>query len=58
MEDKIKWHIDHDYGRNSYLLVGDYKGNRYVEGVLDNFWGIPLMYKKWLITRKFRILEK
>lgn len=54
---EIKWSIDHDYGHNSYMLIGDYKGSRFVEGVLDSFWGLPLLYKKWLIMRKFKILN-
>jgi|TARA_R110000822_G_scaffold6851_10_gene28675 hypothetical protein len=53
----IKWSIDHDYSSNSYLLVGYYKGTRFVEGVLDKLWGFPLKYKMWLITRKFKILN-
>lgn len=55
---EIKWSIDHDYTENWYLLVGDYKGTRFVRSVLDKFWGLPLMYSKWLIKRKFRILNK
>lgn len=52
----IKWSIDHDYGDNSYMLIGDYAGNRYVEGVRKGFFGIPLLYKKWLIKLNFKIL--
>lgn len=54
----IKFSVDHDYGKNSYLLIGDYNGVRFVEGVLDKFWGIPLRYKKWLIRLKFNIINQ
>lgn len=54
----IKWNIDHDYGVNSFLLVGDYKGQRFVEGVYDGLWGFPLMYAKWLIERRYLTLYK
>lgn len=54
----ITWSIDHDYGMNSYMLVGDYKGSRFVEGVYDKLWSIPLRYKKWLITLRFKTLNK
>lgn len=54
----IKWSIDHDYGANSYLLIGDYNNTRFCEGVYSKLWGLPLMYKKWLIKRKFKILNK
>lgn len=56
--DKIKWSIDHDYGPNSFMLIGDYKGTRFVEGVRDVLWGLPMIYKKWVIKRKFKILNK
>jgi hypothetical protein len=52
----IKWDIDHDYSYNGYLLSGDYKGQRFVKPVLDKFWGIPLMYAKWCIERRYLIL--
>jgi hypothetical protein len=52
----IVWHIDHDYSYGSYLLAGDFKGQRYVQPVYDGFWGIPLRYKKWCIERRFKIL--
>jgi hypothetical protein len=52
----ISWHIDHDYSYNYYLLVGDFRGQRYVQSVYDGFWGIPLLYKKWCIERRFKIL--
>jgi hypothetical protein len=38
------------------MLVGDYNGHRFVRTVLDKFWGIPLMYAKWCITRRYTIL--
>jgi len=52
----IKWNIDHDYSCNSYLLTGDYKGQRFVKPVLDKFWGIPLRYAKWCIERRYLAL--
>ena len=55
--EKIKWDIDHgghDY--STYMLSGDYNGHRFVKTVLDNFWGLPLMYAKWCITRRYKIL--
>lgn len=52
----IKWDIDHDYSYNCYLLSGDYKGQRFVKPVLNKFWGIPLMYAKWCIERRYLIL--
>ena len=54
---EIKWSIDHDYGPNSFMLIGDYKGIRFVEGVSCSLWGLPLLYKKWLIKMKFKILN-
>jgi hypothetical protein len=54
----IKWTIDYDYGINSYLLIGDYNDIRYVRGVYEGLWGIPLIYAKWCITRNFKILNK
>ncbi len=56
--EKIVWKIDHDYPYGYYLLSGDYKGNRFVRGVRDGFWGIPLMYTKWCMKRQFNILDK
>jgi hypothetical protein len=56
MSEIIKWDIDHDYSYGSYLLTGDYKGQRFVKPVLDKLWGIPLMYAKWCITRRYNIL--
>lgn len=53
---EIKWSVDHDYGMNSYMLIGDYEGVRFVEGVYEGFWGLPLKYKKWLIIRNFNII--
>lgn len=58
MDLNIKWSIDHDHGPNSYMLIGDCNGVRFVEGVYQYFWGIPLRYKKWLITLRFKILNK
>lgn len=52
----IIWQVDQDYTPTGYMLVGDFKRQRFVEGVYDGLWGIPLMYKKWLIKRKFKIL--
>jgi hypothetical protein len=52
----IKWNIDHDYTYSSYLLTGDYKEQRFVKPVLNKFWGIPLMYAKWCIERRYLIL--
>jgi hypothetical protein len=55
--EKIKWDIDyggHVYGK--YMLSGDYNGHRFVKTVSDNFWGLPLMYAKWCITRRYKIL--
>lgn len=55
--EKIKWDIDHiTYAYNSYLLSGDYNGHRFVKIVSDNFWGLPLMYAKWCITKRYKIL--
>lgn len=56
MDGIIKWEVDHDYTYNSYLLAGDYNGHRFVKPVLKFFWGIPLMYAKWCITRNYAIL--
>lgn len=56
MDGIIKWEIDHDYTYGSYLLAGDYNGHRFVKPVQDSFWGIPLMYAKWCITRRYKIL--
>ena len=56
MEDLIKWEIDHDCSYNHYLLVGYYNRHIFVKTVLDKFWGIPLMYAKWCITRRYKIL--
>ena len=53
---EIKWEIDHDYGRNSFLLSGDYTGHRFTRGVINGLWGIPLKYAKWCITRNYKIL--
>jgi hypothetical protein len=55
---QIKWDIDHDYSANSYLLSGDFNGHRFVQPVLDKFWGIPLRYKKWCIERRYLALYK
>lgn len=52
----IVWEISHDYTYGAYLLSGDYKGHRFVKGVRDGFWGIPLLYAKWCITRRYKIL--
>ena len=54
---KINWSIDHDRFNNSYFLIGEYNGIKFVESVLDKYFAIPLMYKKWLIKRKFIILN-
>jgi len=54
----IKWSINHDYGYKSYMLIGDYNGTRFVEGVREGFFGMPLRYKKWLIKLNFKILNK
>lgn len=56
MDGIIKWEIDHDYTPSSFLLVGDYNGQRFVKPVLNMFWGIPLMYAKWCITIRYKIL--
>jgi hypothetical protein len=57
MDGIIKWEISHDsYCSSIFMLVGDYNGHRFVRTVLDKFWGIPLMYAKWCITRRFTIL--
>lgn len=56
--DKIKWSIGRGYGPNSFMLIGDYNGVRFVEKVLDSLWGLPMLYKKWVIKRKFKILNK
>lgn len=55
---EIKWDIDHDYSYGSYLLSGYYNGHRFTKGVCDRFWGIPLMYAKWCIERRYLILYK
>lgn len=56
MKKHIKWEIDHDYSPYSFLLSGDYKGQRFVKGVRDCLWGLPLIYAKWCIERRFVIL--
>ncbi len=54
---KIKWDIDHSiYVSNSYTLSGDYNGHRFVKIVSDKFWGLHLMYAKWCITKRYKIL--
>jgi len=50
---QIKWEIDHDYSKNSYLLSGDFNGHRFTLPVLDKFWGIPLRYKRWCIEMRY-----
>jgi hypothetical protein len=55
---EIKWDIDHDCTKNRYLLSGDLNGHRFTLPVLNNFWGIPLMYKKWCIERRYLALYK
>ena len=56
-QDYIKWDIDHSsYVYNSFLLSGDYNGHRFTIGVVDALFNIPLMYAKWRITRKYKIL--
>jgi len=55
--EKIIWTVDHDYSYGSYLLSGDYNGNRFVRSVKDGFFGIPLIYAKWIIKRQFKIIE-
>lgn len=52
----IKWDIDHDYSYGSFLLSGDYNGHRFTRGVNGGWWGLPLMYAKWCITRQYLIL--
>ena len=54
--EEIKWTVDHDCGINSYFLIGDYKETRFLREVYKGFWGLPLMYAKWNITRHFKIL--
>lgn len=53
---QIKWDVDHDYSKNKYLLSGDFKGQRFVKSVLNKYWGIPLMYAKWCIEKRYLIL--
>jgi hypothetical protein len=55
---EIKFTIDHDCGNNSYLLSGDYNKTRFTEIVDSRFFGLPLLYKKWLIKLRFKILYK
>jgi hypothetical protein len=55
---QIVWEIDHEYTKNSYLLSGDLNGCRFVEPVLNKFWGLPLRYKKWCIERRYLALYK
>jgi hypothetical protein len=56
-QDYIKWDIDHSsYVYNSFLLSGDYNGHRFTIGVVDSLFNIPLMYAKWRITKKYKIL--
>jgi len=55
---EIKWEVNHDYSYGRYLLSGDYNGTRFVKGVLDGFWGLPLKYAKWCIERRFKLLYK
>lgn len=57
MDGVIKWKVDHDFYCSSvFLLIGDYNGHRFLRTVLDKFWGLPLMYAKWCITRRYKIL--
>lgn len=52
----IKWDIDHDCSYGYYILSGDYKGHRFTRIVNKGFWGFPLMYAKWCITRSYKML--
>jgi hypothetical protein len=54
----IIWEIDHDYSYGCCLLVGDFKGQRFVKGVKDGFFSFNLMLAKWSIQRKFIMLYK
>ncbi len=56
MEVSIKWSIDHDCSCNHFYLKGDYQGHRFVKEVFDGLWGLPLMYAKWCITNRYKIL--
>jgi len=55
----IKWEVDHDaYSPNYFILSGDFHGQRFTQGVVDSYWGLPLRYKKWCIERRFISLFK
>lgn len=58
MELLIKWDIDHDCSYNKFFLSGDYNGNRFTRIVSDKLWGIPLIYAKWCIGLRHKILNK
>lgn len=57
MKGEIKWEVDHNNcSANNFLLVGDYNGHRFAHVTSDGFFGLSLMFGKWSITRKFKIL--
>lgn len=52
----IKWSVDHECSDDSFLLIGDFNGQRFVEIVVYGWFGLHLLYKKWVIERRFRII--
>ena len=59
MESKINWSVNHDCSMDEAFLIGDYNNARFVESFKTNSWfSFGLMFAKWKITRRFKIIYK
>ena len=58
MEIKIIFTIDHDTGySNKAFLVGDFNNQRFIETFKSDSWfNLSLRFKKYLITKRFKII--
>lgn len=57
MKNKIIWSINHDCAMNEAFLIGSYNSIRFTDTFKTNSWfSFGLMFAKWKITRRFKIL--
>ncbi len=55
----ITWRVDHDYGMDEALLTGVYRDTVFSEGFSTTSWfSLGLMFAKWKIKRRFKIIYK
>ena len=54
----IEWSVDHNhFSKNKFMLIADYRGIRFIKSTHCGYWGLHIMYNKWIITRRFKILN-